>query len=150
MISIVRTDSANQDFVALIAQLDAYLTTVDGDDHPFYARFNSVEMIRHVVVAYEGNEAVGCGAVKELWADAMEVKRMFTVPASRGKGVAKKVLAELESWTAEMGYKRCVLETGKRQPEAIALYTKMGYHLIPNYGQYAGIENSVCFEKRIR
>ena len=46
-------------------------------------------------------------------------------------------------------YAQFILETGKKQPEAIALYTKKGYHITPNYGQYAGVENSVCFEKYI-
>jgi putative acetyltransferase len=60
------------------------------------------------------------------------------------------VLSELESWAAELGYPKCVLETGKRQPEAIALYEKQGYQRIPNYGQYIGVENSVCFEKVLK
>ena len=80
----------------------------------------------------------------------MEVKRMYTIPASRGKGVAGKVLTELEKWATELSYKKCVLETGKRQPEAIELYKKNGYKLISNYGQYAGIENSVYFEKEMK
>jgi len=80
----------------------------------------------------------------------MEVKRMFTLPESRGQGLATTVLGELETWAAELGFERCVLETGKRQPEAIAFYKKHGYEIIPNYGQYAGIDNSVCFEKIIR
>jgi putative acetyltransferase len=149
MIQIARTDSENRDFVELVDQLDVDLAERDGTDHAFYAQFNKINKIRYVVLAFEGNRAVGCGAVKEYSADAMEVKRMFTVPTSRGNGVAKKILAELESWTAELGYKKCILETGKKQPEAIALYTKMGYHVIPNYGQYEGIENSVCFEKAL-
>ncbi len=52
-------------------------------------------------------------------------------------------------WASELGYTSCVLETGKRQPEAIALYTKNGYKIIPNYEQYEGVENSVCFRKII-
>jgi putative acetyltransferase len=149
MMRIVRTDSENPEFIGLVRQLDIDLAERDGADHPFYAQFNKIDKIRHVVLAYDDSVAVGCGAVKEYSADAMEVKRMFTVPAGRGKGTAKAILGELELWAAELGYKWCVLETGKKQPEAIALYTKMGYHRIPNYGQYAGIENSVCFEKRI-
>jgi len=72
------------------------------------------------------------------------------VPESRGKGAASRVLTELERWANELLYKKCILETGKKQPEAIALYKKNGYKLIPNYGQYAEIENSVCFEKVVK
>ena len=75
---------------------------------------------------------------------------MYTPPESRGKGVASKVLTELETWAAEMSYEKCILETGKKQPEAIGLYKKNGYMLIPNYGQYAEVENSVCFEKLLK
>ena len=72
---------------------------------------------------------------------------MYTLPESRGKGIATKVLIELENWAAELSYEKCILETGKRQPEAIRLYTKNRYKLIPNYGQYVNMDNSVCFEK---
>ena len=65
----------------------------------------------------------------------------------RGKGIASKILTELEIWCVELGYKKCVLETGKNQPEAIALYKKNQYNIIPNFGKYEGVENSVCFEK---
>jgi GNAT superfamily N-acetyltransferase len=79
----------------------------------------------------------------------MEVKRMFVVLNHRGKGFAQRILTELEQWAIQLSYKKCVLETGKKQPEAIALYQKCGYTQIENYGQYAGIENSLCFEKTI-
>jgi GNAT superfamily N-acetyltransferase len=100
-------------------------------------------------VAYQHNVAVGCGAIKAFDDASMEVKRMFTLPESRGTGIASNILHALETWAAELGYKTCVLETGKKQPEAIALYQKSGYEITPNYGQYVGIENSVCFMKNI-
>jgi GNAT superfamily N-acetyltransferase len=147
MITLIRTDSSNTDFLALVRHLDADLALRDGEEHGFYAQYNKVTTIRHVIVAYEDNVAVGCGAIKEFDAASMEVKRMYTPPEHRGKGIAVQVLHELEKWAEELGYKKCVLETGKKQPEAIALYAKCGYSVIPNYGQYAGVENSVCFEK---
>lgn len=81
--------------------------------------------------------------------DTMEVKRMYTLDDYRGKGIATKVLAELEKWANELSFKKCILETGKKQPEAIRLYQKNGYKIIPNYGQYAQVENSLCFEKNL-
>ncbi len=145
----MRTDSSNADFVALVSLLDAELAERDGKDHAFYAQYNKIEKIRHVVVAYESGVAIGCGAIREHEPGVMEVKRMYTRPEHRGKGVASRVLADLESWAAEMSYAKCTLETGKRQPEALALYARSGYRIIPNYGQYAGKENSVCFEKAL-
>lgn len=149
MITIRRTDSENPDFIALVKLLDADLAIRDGADHSFYSQFNKIDKIKHAIVAYVNNEPHGCGAIKEYSITAMEVKRMYTSPNSRGKGIATTILKELETWANELGYKTCVLETGKKQPEAIALYKKNGYNIIPNYGQYAGVENSVCFEKEI-
>ncbi len=149
MIEIIRTNSDNRDFVELVKLLDADLAKRDGEDHSFYAQFNKIDKIKYVVVAYDHGRSVGCGAIKEYAAKTMEIKRMYVSPGNRKKGVATKILSELEQWARELSYPRCILETGKRQPEAIGLYQKNGYTSIPNYGQYAGAENSVCFEKEI-
>lgn len=149
MIQLSRTNSDNPGFVVLVKLLDADLAERDGSEHAFYAQFNKIDKIKHVVVAYENGAPVACGAMKEWATGIMEVKRMYTLPANRGKGIAATILAELEAWAAELGYHKCLLETGKKQPEAIALYQKSGYNNIPNYGQYAGVDNSICFEKII-
>lgn len=149
MIYLIRTDSVHPDFVHLVRFLDAELAERDGIENAFYAQYNKIDAIRHVVLAYEEATPVGCGAIKEYEPGIMEVKRMYTPPQHRSKGIASMVLKELEKWASELDYKKCILETGKRQPEAIALYKKNGYSLIPNFGQYQGIENSVCFEKLI-
>jgi GNAT superfamily N-acetyltransferase len=106
-------------------------------------------MIKYVIVAYNGDEAVGCGSIKAFDSTSMEVKRMYTRPEVRGKGVASMILKELEDWILELGLERSVLETGKEFTEAVHLYTKWGYQRIPNYGQYIGIASSVCFEKML-
>ena len=150
MITIRRTDSGNPDFIELVKHLDADLAIRDGAEHSFYDAFNKIDQIKYVVILYENDLPVSCGAIKEYEPKVMEVKRMFTLPGSRGKGLAGMVLKELENWAAEMTFEKCILETGKKQPEAIRLYQKNGYTFIPNYGQYAGVENSVCFEKKIK
>jgi GNAT superfamily N-acetyltransferase len=147
MIKITRTDSTHQDFNTLVKHLDAELAERDGKDHPFYAQYNKIDNIKYVLIAYEDDKPVSCGALKEYGPTVMEIKRMYTLPEFRGRGTATKILIELETWAGELSYRKCILETGKKQPEAIALYKKNGYKIIPNYGQYAGIENSVCFEK---
>lgn len=147
MINVTRTSSQNQDFIALVKHLDADLAIRDGDDHSFYDQFNKIDLIKHVVVLYNNGTAVACGAIKEHSPKTMEVKRMYTLPKSRGHGLASMVLTELEIWARELSHEKCILETGKMQPEAIQLYEKSGYRLIPNYGQYAGIINSLCFQK---
>lgn len=149
MIKIKRTDSHNPDFIELVKYLDADLAIRDGAEHAFYDAFNKIDQIKYVVVLYENAQPQSCGAIKEFGPKIMEVKRMYTVPGSRGKGLAGMVLKELEKWAAELSFEKCILETGKKQPEAISLYQKSGYRIIPNYGQYTGVENSICFEKKL-
>jgi putative acetyltransferase len=150
MIKTVRTNSENIDFVELVARLDNLLAEMDGRDHDFYNQYNKIDKIKHVVVAYSGEIPVACGAIKEFDRKTMEVKRMFTVESHRGKGLAKQVLTELENWALELGYSKCILETGLRLPDAMRLYPRNGYHQIPNYGQYVEMENSICFEKKLK
>jgi GNAT superfamily N-acetyltransferase len=149
MVEIVKTDSENTDFIELVRNLDADLAERDGDDHAFYSKFNKLDKIKFVAVAYDNEKPVACGAMKKYAANTMEIKRMYVAPEYRGKGFANKILSALENWASELSYTKCMLETGKRQPEAIRLYEKNGYSLIPNYGQYVGVENSLCFEKKI-
>ena len=143
-----RTDANHPAFRALVTELDKDLAIRDGDEHAFFAQYNKLLDIRHVVVV-DGDEPLGCGAFKPHEGDCVEIKRMYVPPAHRQKGIASLVLRELEHWAHELGYGRCVLETGQKQPEAIALYSKRGYRVIPNYGQYIGVESSVCFEKHL-
>ena len=150
MYKLIRTNSQNKDFIDLVKLLDEDLARRDGEDHSFYAQYNKLDNINHALVLYKNNLPISIGAIKEFDAESMEVKRMYTLSEFRGQGLAKRVLFELENWANELGYKRCVLETGKRQPEAINLYKKNGYRSISNYGQYMGIENSLCFEKQLK
>lgn len=149
MIIAKRTNSNDAHFQELVQLLDLDLKIRDGDDHAFYAQFNKTATIKYALVAYDGDVPVGSGAIRELSPDTMEVKRMFVLPDHRGKGIASVILQALETWSAELGYKKCILETGKNQPEAIALYKKRHYKIIPNYGQYQSMDNSVCFEKEL-
>ena len=149
MLKIIRTDSNNSDFQSLVRLLDADLAIRDGDMHGYYAQYNKIDAIKNAVVAYDGETAVGCGAFKPFDDDSVEIKRMYVRPENRGMGIAVEVLKELENWAAELDFKAAVLETGKKQPEAIRLYEKSGYELIPNYGQYIGLENSVCMKKSL-
>lgn len=149
MIKIIRTNSEHLDFINLVKQLDAYLKVMDGEEHDFYNQFNNIDVLKNVVVIYVDKVAVGCGAIKKFDETAVEVKRMFVSLEKRGLGIALKILTELEIWAKEMGFKSCVLETGKRQVEAVNFYNKCDYKVIPNYGQYKEMENSICFQKNL-
>jgi len=149
MYQTLRTNSYHPDFVALVKILDAYLAELDGEEHTFYSAFNSITSIQHCIVLYQNEAAIGCGAFKYVDDSTVEIKRMYVSPLHRGKGSASRILISLEQWAVELGFAYSILETGKRMPEAIALYKKNGYELIENYGQYIGIENSVCFRKTL-
>ncbi|MEQ9592179.1 MAG: GNAT family N-acetyltransferase [Cyclobacteriaceae bacterium] len=148
-LSVIRADSKHPDFIALVQSLDKALSEIDGQEHSFYAQYNKIDLLNYVVLGYHGSKTVACGAIKPLSGAEVEIKRMYVAEQVRGKGIAGQILQELERWAKSLSYKRAVLETGKRQPDAIALYRKHGYQMIPNYGQYIGIENSVCFEKEL-
>ena len=147
---LLRTNAENADFVNLVAKLNQELAILDGEEYAFYSQFNKLDSIKHVVLAYMGEEAIACGAIKAYDANTMEVKRMYTNETIRGKGIATMVLKELEQWAIDLGYEKCILETGTNQPDAIRLYEKNGYQLIPNYGQYEGKQASKCFEKTLK
>jgi len=149
MIKLVRTNSENIDFLNLVKDLDAFLKITDGDEHEFYNQYNNIDVIKHTVVAYLNNQPVGCGALKPFDIESIEIKRMFTQSEARGNGIATKILQELEAWAKELNYKSCILETGIRQIEAIALYKKNSYQLMPNYGQYINVVNSLCYKKHL-
>lgn len=150
MYILKRTSSNNSDFQNLVLELDKDLAHKNGDTNEFFAQYNKIDKIKNVVVTYDTDgKAVGCGAMKEYEDDIMEIKRMFVPIDKRGNGIAGRILSELQFWAKELGYKKCILETGDKMIEAIGLYKKHNFLIIPNYGQYADVESSICFEKEI-
>jgi putative acetyltransferase len=147
--NLVRTTSDSPDFQQLVVELDAYLRIVDGDDHAFYAQFNTIDSLQHVIVCYDQDIAIGCGAFKAYNTQTVEIKRMYTLPQYRGRGVAKSIMAAIENWANEEHFSLAILETGYLQKDAIALYTKIGYEVTNNFGQYEGVATSVCMQKTI-
>ncbi len=149
-LEIIRTTSDNPDFSGLIEALDNDLYQRNGEAQLKYRQYNKVDMIRHVVVIYVGGKPVGCGAFKKFDDESVEIKRMFVYPEMRGKRLAARILQELEQWAIEEGYNKAVLETGHKQTEAIRLYTIAGYSLTENYGQYIGMDESICYRKELK
>jgi GNAT superfamily N-acetyltransferase len=91
-----------------------------------------------LVARDDGGTAVGCGALRALGPDVAELKRMYVVPGARGRGVSTALLAALEESAVARGWTTLRLETGPRQPEAIALYERAGYTPIRAFGAYVG------------
>jgi putative acetyltransferase len=148
-IKILKTDFENLHFKELTSLLDEELNKRYGVVQDQYNKFNKIDAINNVIVLFYEDIPIGCGCFKMYTTDIIEIKRMFVLETSRGMGYGGKILKELEIWAFENGNKKAVLETGKKQPEAIGLYQKHGYQVIENYGQYKGNSNSVCMEKEI-
>lgn len=148
--TLKRTTAFDPDFRSLITELDTDLWNRYQPYQAMYDGFNQVAGSARVVVTYQDGQPVGCGCFRPMTdAGCAEIKRMFVNPAFRGRGLATQVLRELERWAAEEGYRIARLETGNQQPEAIALYEKVGYGRIENYGPYVGLAASVCLEKQL-
>lgn len=148
--NLKRTQSTDKDFCSLVRQLDLDLNKRYNKKQAEYDKYNKIDLIDNVIVAYENDQPIGCGCFKLYNEETVEIKRMFVHPENRGKGISKIILRELEKWAIELGFTKSVLETGKGQPEAIGLYTKLNYNQIANFGQYANMPNSVCFEKKLK
>jgi putative acetyltransferase len=149
IITLERANSSNPDFRLLIPLLDKELADRYGELQSVYDHYNHIIDINTVIIAYRGDAPVGCGCFKQIDKHSVEIKRMFVKPAERGQGIASAILSGLELWAWENGFSYTLLETGDQQHEAIALYQKLGYTTIPNYGQYAGMESSICMQKEL-
>lgn len=148
-IKIIKTNSENPDFVSLFAALDASLWERYPELKTNYWGNNVIELNPNVVIIYFDNRAVACGCFKKYDRNTVEIKRMFVSPETRGIGLAKIILQELELWAHELGFSFSVLETLYKQKEAIGLYQKVGYTIVDNYEPYVGLENSICMKKQI-
>lgn len=146
MTTLKKTNSDNPDFKYLIGLFDEYLIDIDGEERDFFSFYNN-KPLDNVLLVYENEEIAGCGGFKKFDDKTAEIKRMFVHPNHRNKGIASLIIKELETWAKELHYKNFVLETSPKLLNAIALYKKTGYEIIPNFGQYIGVENSICMRK---
>jgi GNAT superfamily N-acetyltransferase len=148
MIVLKRTRYNDPHFEALIVDLDKEFWIRYPDTQQNFDPYNKVDDDARVVLAYSENTPVGCGCFRPILEHAiLEIKRMFVVPQVRGKGIARLILRELEKWGREEGFTESKLETGIKQPEAIAVYRSAGYREIPNYPPYTEIAESICMAK---
>lgn len=147
----LRTDGKNTDFIELCRLLDENLDELVGKkfQRSQYAQYNTLEMIHHVVLFYDGAKAVAGGSFKEYDGTTVELKRVFVRKEYRGQGVSKKLVNALEEWAVSSGYERMILETGTPLAAAMGLYRRLGYAVIPNYGQYKDMPDSICMEKKL-
>jgi GNAT superfamily N-acetyltransferase len=150
MVELTRTTVLDAAFTSLVADLDKEFWVRYPDTQQNFAPHNKVDLNTRVVVAFLNKKPVGCGCFRPMaQPDTMEIKRMYVVPEARGQRIARLILQSLEAWGREVGFSYSKLETGIKQPEAIAVYTKASYQRIPNYPPYTDCEESICMEKKL-
>jgi len=147
MITFRHTLFSNPDFKKLIVELDQEFVVRYPFLHDVTASYNLLNELARVIIAYENLTPVACGAFRPVDDMTIEIKRMYTTPPHRNKGIGKKILTELELWALKEGFSIAILETGIHQPEAIAAYQKSGYTRIPNFAPYTDIKESICMRK---
>jgi putative acetyltransferase len=149
LVTLLRTDSTNRDFQYLVVLMDNDLHERYGAAQSLYHELNQIGGLDTVVIAYDEQQAVGSGCFRAFSDNTAEIKRMFVDPAYRGQGIASRILNELEAWAKEKGFTHAILETGRKQPEAIHLYERAAYAATINYGPYDGMDNSICMRKKL-
>ena len=152
VIDIRREDLTSVTAQALIGDLNAELRKRYPEDGVSYFRLDAEEVRPGrgaFLVAYVDGVPAGCGAVRSIENGAAEIKRMYVTPQFRQRGIARRVLEALEQEARNLGIRRVLLETGPRQPEAIALYQQTGYVPTQPFGEYQPSPLNVFFEKRL-
>lgn len=136
------------DFVALSNEMEVYLDRAIGgaEKRERYKEFNHLNTLDYIIIAYAGDVPAGCAALRKYSEKEIEVKRVFVREGYRKNGVASGIMRRLIAYAAENEYDKLLLETGEFLKESVRLYTDFGFHRIPNYGVYAGIEESLCME----
>ncbi len=148
----VRTDGKNEDFIENCRLLDLDLDRRVGRQikREKYQKFNQLDEIREAIVVYDHGRAVGGGAIRRYDDENVELKRVFVQNEYQGQGIGSRLVSLLIEWAAQLGYRRMILETGELLAESCAVYKKLGFEVIPNYGPYADMPESLCMAKTIQ
>lgn len=141
-----QVDSDNRDFIYLCSELDSFLDIAIGGEskREKYKKFNHLDTMDYVIIAYYQEEAVGCAALRRYSDTDIEVKRVFVRENYRGQNVAGLLLEQLISYAKKSGYGHMILETGDFLQASLRLYSRYGFEQIENYGAYKNMKESLC------
>ncbi len=142
------TDASNSDFVLLCEKLDQALDELVGGKNQ-RSQYNQSDSIQDVIVVYRDNVPVACGSYKMYDEGHAELKHIYVEPSCRGMGLGSELVRRLEAKAKIHGFQWCILETGDLLHAAHHIYKKLGYKVIPNYGQYADMTKSICMARKI-
>ena len=152
LIEFKRTDGKNKDFIENCRLLDMDLDRRVGKKikREKYEKYNQLDEIQEAIVVYNDNKAVGGGAIRRYNNEDIELKRVFVHTKYQGQGIGTKLVSLLIEWAAELGYKRIILETGELLEESCYVYKKLGFKVIPNYGPYVNMPESLCMARDLK
>lgn len=152
LIEFKRTDGKNKDFIENCRLLDMDLDRRVGKKikREKYEKYNQLDEIQEAIVVYNDNKAVGGGAIRRYNNEDVELKRVFVHTKYQGQGIGTKLVSLLIEWAAELGYKRIILETGELLEESCYVYKKLGFKVIPNYGPYVDMPESLCMARDLK
>lgn len=147
----VHTDGGNPAFISLCHALDDFLNQLVGgaENRAEYVPYNALDDIHDAIVIYDGDCPIGCAGFKKYDDTCAEVKRVFIRQDYRGLGISHRLMTLLEAAAKEQGYRYFILESGEPLITAMALYRKIGYEVIPNYGPYRDMPESICMKKAL-
>lgn len=147
-----KTDGKNKDFIENCRLLDMDLDRRVGKkiQREKYKKYNQTDEISEAIVIYQDNKAIGGGAIRKYDTKTAELKRVFVHTEYQGHGIGSQLVAQLIEWAAELGYQRILLETGELLAESCAVYKKLGFEIIPNYGPYVNMPESLCMAKDLK
>jgi ribosomal protein S18 acetylase RimI-like enzyme len=146
-VTVTAEDPTGEVATALIYDLCAELGARYGTPASPFSPVDALAPRAAFLVARLGGQPIGCGALRRIDDGTVELKRMYVAPSGRRRGIARRILAELERLAAGFGYRAIRLETGAESPEAIGLYEACGYGRVATFGSYIGNPRSLCFEK---
>lgn len=148
----IRTDGKNKDFIENCKLLDMDLDRRVGKaiKREKYNKYNQLDEIQSAIVVYEGNKPIGGGALRKYNEEDVELKRIFVCPEYQRRGIGTKLVSLLIEMAKELNYSRVILETGELLAESCAVYRKIGFKIIPNYGPYVNMPESLCMAKSLR
>ena len=151
MMHIKITNGQDKDFIQLCHALDKFLNELVGgeENRAQYIPYNTLDDIHDVLVAYENNTPIGCASFKRYDDKSAEVKRVFMKEEYRGNQIGRQLMEALEQLARDKGYSYLILESGEPLVAAMQLYRSLGYAVIPNYGQYVNMADSVCMKKKL-
>lgn len=146
-----RTNGKDKDFIENCRLLDMDLDRRVGKEikRDKYTKYNQLDEIQEAIVVYKDNKAIGGGAIRKYDDENIELKRIFVHTNYQGQGIGSKLVSLLIEWAIELGYKRMILETGELLVESCAVYKKLGFEIIPNYGPYINMPESLCMAKNL-